>query len=263
VWGKQTLAQLSTTHDLSIKTIHKLLKTHVFPKTLPYLQIPAQSIYLVIDAYYRKRGDGTIIFRAVNLQVNLLWRDIGSETIADYLWGVELLEAAGYKILGIIIDGRRGVSKALESHAPVQYCQFHQIKTATKYLTKKPKTEAGQSLRRIALAITEIDQELYDRLLARWHFHYGKLIKEKTKHPLGGWSYTHKSIRSCYYSLVHNSSHLFTCMEHPFMSNTTNSLDGSISHLRTLHRIHRGIRLNGRLNFTEGVLRGKTTIFYQ
>ncbi len=260
MWGKQTFAQLASRYKLGLSTVQKLLDLHVFPKFFPYQQIKSQAIYLVIDAYYRKRGDGTIIFRAVNLQVNLLWRDIGSETITDYLWGVELLEKAGYKILGIIIDGRRGVTRALETHAPVQYCQFHQIKTATKYLTKKPKTEAGQALRRIALVLTKIDQGLYDRLLARWHFHYGELIKEKTKHPTGGWSYTHKSIRSCYYSMIHNSAHLFTYREHPHMSNTTNSLDGSISHLRTLHRIHRGTRLTRRLNFTEGVLRGISTI---
>lgn len=261
MWGKQTLLQLAITYHLSVSSISKLLKLHVYPKLFPYQQLAPQAIYLVIDAYYRNRGDGTIIFRTTNLGVNLLWRDIKSETIADYLWGVELLERAGYKILGIVIDGRRGVTKALLHHAPIQYCQFHQVKTAIKYLTKKPKTEAGKALKRIALALTKIDQNLYSCLLSRWHFHYGEMIKERTIHPNGTWSYTHKQLRSCYYSLLHNTPYLFTYREHPCMPNTTNSLDGSISHLRTLHRIHRGTRLTNRLNFTEGVLRGKTTIF--
>ena len=259
MWGKQNLEQLAQTHQLGTKTIQKILQKHTSKTTSPSEEITPQSIYLVIDAFYRSRGDGTILFRAVTLKQNLLWKDIRYETIDDYVWGVERLIELGWHIMGIVIDGRRGTIKRLSEYAPVQHCQFHQLQTVTKYLTKRPKSEAGQALKRVASTLTQIDRKTFEKLLNYWYQKYGDLVKEKTHHPLGRWSYTHESLRSCYYSLVHNTPHLFTYRDHPFMPNTTNSLDGSISHLRTLHRIHRGSQLRTRRNFTEEVLRGKTT----
>lgn len=259
MWGKQTLVQLAESEQVSIRTIQNRLNKHRSPKTSPLGDVSPQSIYLVIDAYYRKRGDGTIVFRSSNLQQNLLWRDIGYETIADYVWGVEMLLDAGWHIMGIVIDGRRGTLQALEKYTPVQHCQFHQLQTVTKYLTRKPKSEAAQALKRVASTLTQADQPTFARLLDYWYQKYGTLTKERTYHPGGGWSYTHENLRSCYFSLLHNLPHLFTYRDHPCMPNTTNTLDGSISHLRTLHRIHRGAKLHKRRNFTEEILRGKPT----
>src|SRR5204863_7931209 len=52
--------------------------------------------------------------------------------------------------LAAVVDGRRGFL-AVFKDIPVQICQFHQIKQVTKYLTRRPKTEAGVELRTLAL----------------------------------------------------------------------------------------------------------------
>lgn len=259
VWGKQTLAQLSTKYHLDHKTIQKYFRERHPETRFPYELIPPHPIFLVIDAYYRSRGDGTIVFRVPKLQQNLLWYDIKYETILDYTNGVQSLVDSGWVIKGITIDGRPGTVRALEYYAPVQHCQFHQLQIVTKYLTKRPKFDSHIALKRVASTLTRVNETVFTQLLDAWFFKYGHLLKERTSHPGGGWSYTHEHLRSCYNSLRRNLPHLFTYVGYPGMPNTTNSLDGSISHLRTLHRIHRGKSFSPQENFPGEVLRGKTT----
>lgn len=261
MWEKQSLTVLAARHDLSVTTLKQRLDQYLPPAIYPYQVLPPQPIFLVIDAYYRNREDGTIIFRAENFKQNLYWQHIPYETIADYLEGVILLIQHNWTILGITVDGRKGVLQTLSLYAPVQHCHFHQLAIVTRYLTKNPKLEAGVVLRAIALTLPQTTLgELTDRL-TRWHAKYKTPLKERTYHPQGNWSYTHKRLRSCYYSLTRNLPYLFTYQNHPGMPNTTNSLDGSISHLRTLHRVHRGLTLRRRCKVTEEVLRGKPTRF--
>ena len=259
VWEKMTLQELSIRFEMSIPVVRSLLARHQENTTPPYTLMTPQSVYLVIDAFYRSRGDGTIVFRSVTHHKNLLWRDIKYETIADYVSGVQELISAGWIILGITIDGRKGTLEALSKYAPAQHCQFHQLQTVTKYLTKRPKLEPHIALKRVSSILIKTDESTFTRLLERWFIRYGDLVKERTYHPGGGWSYTHGNLRSCYLSLKRNNPHLFTYLDYPGMPNTTNTLDGSISHLRTLHRIHRGMNLRLRRKVTEELLRGKST----
>jgi hypothetical protein len=238
--------------------MNALLNAYEPPKTQPYQELLPCSIVLVIDAFYWQRGDGVMLFRAVNLKRNLLWFLIKSETIADYLTGVNRLIEAGFNITGFVVDGRKGVVKALEKIAPVQYCQFHQKKTIRGYLTKNPKHEAAIELKAIADKLTTTDKLSLEANLQKWHIKWDDPLKERTEHPGGGWGYTHRRLRSAYFSLIHNLPWLFTCHNYPEIPNTTNSLDGSISHLRTLHRVHRGVQLRRRCNLTDTLLRGKT-----
>jgi len=261
VWGKQTLAQLSAKYDLDHKTIQKYFRERRPETRFPYELIPPHPVFLVIDAYYRKRGDGTIVFRVPELQQNLLWYDLEYETILSYTKGVSCLVEAGWTLKGITIDGRPGTIKALEYYAPVQHCQFHQLATVTRYLTKRPKEESHRSLKRVASILPHTNEQTLTKLLDKWHEKYGELLSKRTYHPGGSWSYTHANLRSCYRSLRRNLPHLYTYLDYEDMPNTTNSLDGSISHLRTLQRIHRGKSFSSKENFSGGLLRGKTTSF--
>jgi hypothetical protein len=257
VWGKQTIEQLANAKRVSVPVLRSKLDQYQIPLSQPCQQLVPGSIVLVIDAYFRKRGDGTIVFRAPGLGKNLLWYDIQYETVATYLYGVKLLQDAGWKILGFTVDGRRGVVSALETIAPVQHCQFHQKATIRRYLTNRPKLLAAQELKAIAAQLTVTDQDSFTAQLEIWHRAWDKLLKERTQHPSGGWSYTHRHLRAAYRSLNTNSPWLFTCHQYPDIPNTTNSLDGSISHLRTMHRVHRGIQLHRRLKLTDELLRGR------
>ena len=80
------------------------------------------------------------------------------------------------KILGVqskafVIDGRRGVRQLLLKmfpNAPIQLCQFHAVQTVTKYLTKKPKLEAGKQLRKIALELKFCGRIRFARKIKKW-----------------------------------------------------------------------------------------------
>lgn len=175
------------------------------------------------------------------------------------------MRKVGWEIQGFVIDGRKGVAQALQAYAPVQYCQFHQKKTIKKYLTSNPQTQPAIELKIIADRLTFTDRPSLEGWLQAWHEKWAETLKERTIHPESQrWSYTHKRLRSAYFSLIHNLPWLYTYHERMVelnklpIPNTTNSLDGSISHLRTKVRVHSGVKKLSRQKITDTLLRGKT-----
>lgn len=157
----------------------------------------------------------------------------------------------------MVIDGRKGV-KELFSDIPVQICQFHQIKTVNRYLTRKPKLEAAQELRLIALGLTMMDERYFTELLSCWHEKWKEFLKERTTNPIDPkkWNYTHKRVRAAYYSLKRNAPNLFTYQKYPELNipNTTNSADGFFGRLKELLRVHRGMNKEKRYQLIREIL---------
>lgn len=255
--ANKRLPQLADDTHVSIPVMRARLDAYETPGTRPYQELTPRPTMLVIDAYFRSRGDGTLIFRSPELKRNLYWKDITYETVAEYVAGVHLMQAAGWTFTGFTVDGRKGVVSALAATAPVQYCQFHQKKTIRDYLTKNPKTAAAQELKALTSLLTMTDEASFQAWLTAWHTKWHEFLKERTVHPDGSTSYTHRRLRAAYRSLHTNLPYLFTYQSHAGMPNTTNTLDGSISHLRTMHRVHRGIKLRRRRKVTDTLLRGK------
>ena len=84
----------------------------------------------------------------------------------------------------------------------VQLCQFHQVKTVSRYLTRNPKTYAGKALWRLALTLKNSRQSDFERNLQTWFEQYQNYLNERTFNPETGKShYTHKNIRSAYYGI--------------------------------------------------------------
>jgi hypothetical protein len=83
------------------------------------------------------------------------------------------------------------VAKVFED-IPIQTCQFHQVKIVTKYLTRRPKTEAGQKLREIALCLKDSNEigfttlncldGMFSQLKNRLNVHRG--AKQKFRYKL-------------------------------------------------------------------------------
>lgn len=262
MWGKQTYSQLAVKHHVGLKAIQQWIDAFTHPNTYPYQEMFPRPINLVIDAFYWRRGEGVLVFKAHQLKRCLFWLEITTESIALYQAGVTLLLAANWQIISITVDGRRGVLQTLSAYAPVQLCHFHQLATVTRYLSKNPQLQAAIELKKIAASLTTTHPDRWAVILQVWHQKHRLFLKEKTYHPSGRWSYTHRRARSCYYSLVRNAVYLFAYQKDRTIPNTTNSMDGYISHLRTLHRIHRGTKLHRRRKITEEVLRGKSTKKY-
>ena len=174
---------------------------------------------------------------------NLYWNEIFSESPSVYQVGIYELSRRGFNIKALVIDGRRGVKEAFPD-IPIQMCQFHQLRIITRYLTTRPKLEAGQELRAIALLLVAKTEAEFTRLLAGWYVKWNEFLKKKTIDVENGrWRYTHRRLQSAYFSFTRNLSYLFTYEKHPLLNipKTTNCVEGVFSHVKIALRVHRGL----------------------
>ncbi len=194
------------------------------------------GMLVVIDPYAEAMlGENAVLYYAV-LE--------GTERTVDYEVSTDTIEAMGYSILAVTIDGRRGVRNMLEARGiPVQHCQFHQLMAMTRCLTKKPRLTQNIELRTIALTLAKTDELSFENALADWYTRHGKWLKQRdtvTKR------YAHERTRRAYFSLVRNLEHLFT-YQHDYLqesglkvANTTSPLDGRFGVWKDKLIPHRG-----------------------
>lgn len=205
----------------------------------------SQPINLIMDATFFSRSDGVLICRAN--QKNIYWKEIDGEKMRYYRDILNDLITVGFRFSSFVIDGRRGVKELLLQmfpQVPLQLCQFHQIKIVTRYLSRKPKLEAGKELRAITLTLTRTTEKSFVRKLQAWYGKWCGFLRERTvDSATGRWRYTHDRVRSSYFSLKRNLPYLFTYQRYPQLKipNTTNSCEGSFSHWKKKIALHRGL----------------------
>lgn len=126
-----------------------------------------QPTVLVPDTTFWGRHYGVVVFRSWNLKRNIWWNEVESEKVAHYRYGRKILEERGWTFVAAVVDGRRGLATVFKD-LPVQVCHFHQQKTVTKYLTRRPKTEAGVELRRLSFTLSRTTEKVFTRELLAW-----------------------------------------------------------------------------------------------
>ncbi|MBU4338021.1 hypothetical protein KKB43_05260 [Patescibacteria group bacterium] len=240
IHGKQTLKDLSAKYHRGKKWINQQLNSvKISSNNLPN----PQPIVIIADVTFFERSYGIVVIREPNFKKNIYWKEVSTETPDIYWQARTQIEQQGFTLKGVVIDGKRGV-KEVFLDLPVQMCQFHQVAIINRYLTRKPKLDAGKELRKIALALTDSSEKEFTFLLNSWYEKWKHFLQEKSinfeTHKL---HYTHKRLRSAYRSLKTNLPYLFTYQKHPELKtpNATNFLDGTFSYFKTLLRIHRGM----------------------
>ena len=207
-------------------------------------EVEPQGLVIVADATFFGRAYGFIIFRAPEIKKNLYVNSLMYESVYQYQLGRIAIENQGFKIKAIVLDGRPGV-RNLFSDVPVQMCHFHQKQIIRRHLTSNPQLPAGIELKVITDTLTITDEKTFTNKFISWCNKWDEFLKERTVNPVTrGWSYTHKRVRSARRSIKINLPYLFTYQKYPKLNipNTTNSLDGSFSHLKEKVGIHRGLR---------------------
>lgn len=217
-----------------------------------------QETIIVPDTTFWGRSYGVCVFRSWNLKRNLWWHEVSGEKVIHYQYGRKILEEKGWGFTAAVVDGRRGLASVFKD-IPVQVCQFHQMKTVTKYLTRRPKTEAGVELRLLSLTLTKTDEQTFTRALDAWNQKWKDFYTEKTY--LTGtrhWYYTHKNVRSAYKSLERNLPSLFTYQKYPELKipNTTNTIDGYFASVKKKVAAHHGLRKDRRYKVISELLGG-------
>lgn len=253
VWKRQTVHQLAITYGRSEKWIREQLDQ---AKPQGFYLHP-QPIIGIADCTFWSRQYGVLVIRAADLKQNLYWLEVTAETALRYREARTILEELGFTFQAIVLDGKPGIKEVLTG-IPIQHCQFHQIKTINKYLTRRPKLQAAKELRAVALALTKVDEIYFTTLLNQWHAKWKDFLKERTVDPVAGkWFYTHKRIRSAYRSLHTNLPYLFTYQRHPELNipNTTNSLDGNFGQLKKILNVHNGLTQRRRWKLIQEILR--------
>lgn len=227
--------------------------------SLPSL-VPQRTV-LIVDTTFWGRSYGVCVFFSKELKRAIWWHEVENERMAHYHYGRKILEEKGWTFSAVVVDGRRGSLNVFKG-IPIQVCQFHQMKQVTKYLTRRPKTDAGKELRELTLTLTDSEEATFKAALDAWHAKWGDFIEEKTVLEfINGkkkWYYTHKKVRSAYRSLRHNLPYLFTYQTYPELNipNTTNDLDGSFSALKKKLSVHHGLRRDRRFKVISELLGG-------
>ena len=243
--GKQTLEELARKYGKS----HVWVRARLDERAVDMpTDLTPQTTIVVPDTTFWGRHYGVTVFRSWSLRRNLWWNEVESEKTIHYHYGRKILEERGWVFVAAVVDGRRGLATVFKD-IPVQVCHFHQLKTVTKYLSRRPKTEAGRELRALALTLTKSNEQEFSKQLVAWEKKWHDFYTERT-YLLGTkhWYYTHKNVRSAYMSLKRNLPNLFTYQKHPELDipNTTNTIDGYFTSLKKKVGAHHGLRRDRR-----------------
>jgi hypothetical protein len=198
--------------------------------------------------------------RSPELKTNLGWSWIREETKEAYASLRKEIEAKGFRLKAVVLDGRQGIPSVFKG-IPVQICQFHQLQIVRRKLTLRPKTQAGVELLHLGLNITKYTETSFKLELDIWENRHKDFLEEKTYCSFcKKFHYTHKRVRSARFSLRKNLPFLFTYEKYPELNipNTTNSLDGYWSRLKNLLGAHRGKSKERIRKITEEILRKQT-----
>jgi len=219
----------------------------------------AQSIVVGMDCSFFGRGYGIIVARSPRLKQNLYWKQITTENKIVYEEARKYLEQAGFAIKAVVIDAKHGI-KEVFSDLVVQICHYHQQQIIQRYLTNRPKTEAGQELRQISNSLTHQSEKSFGEALKAWHDKWKSLLAERTLAPDGKhWWYTHRQLRAAYRSLRTNLPYLFSYQRYPDLCipNTNNSLEGYFGKLKALLNNHHGLKRWRRYQMIQAVLNNR------
>jgi len=253
VFGKQTLKQLANKYGKTKKTIQKHLDRHQEAQSN---SLAAEPIVIGMDCSFFGRGYGIIVARCPGLKQNLYWKEITTENKAVYEEARRYLETAGFNIRAVVIDSKHGIREVFSDRV-IQICQYHQQQIVGRYLTTRPKTQAGQELKFLAKSLTKIDEQLFTESLGEWHEKWRGFLTERTFTPdRKHWWYTHKRLRAAYRSLHTNLPYLFSFQRYPELCipNTNNSLEGYFSKLKKLLNNHNGLKRWRRYKLIEAIL---------
>ena len=249
---KQSKSQLAEQFKCSRMTIHRYLNKSIKNSNFA---VP-DSVHLIMDTTYFGRKYGVMVLFDARTKQTLSVDEVAYETNALYFEAVNKLKEKGVEIQSITCDLRQGLTD-LFPNIPVQLCQFHQIKNIRKYLTNKPKTMAGIELNAITLTLTKTNRNTFENELNQWFIKYKSFLNERTINAETGRShYTHKRLRSAFFSLKRNLPYLFVFEDFPDLNipNTTNLLEEKFKDVKRLLSNHQGMRKDNKILFIKDFL---------
>ena len=252
---KQTKEELAKDFGCSSRTITRYLNKSIKNNNFP----TPKSVILLMDTTYFGRKYGVMVLFDARTKQALSVDEVKYETNVLYFEAVNKLKAKGIKIQSITYDLRKGLVD-LFPNIPVQLCHFHQNQNIKRYLTNNPKMPASIELKRISLTLTKTNKETFENELKQWYKKYKSFLNERTVNPETRKShYTHKRLRSAFFSLKRNLPYLFVFEDFPDLNipNTTNLLEEKFKDMKRSLSNHQGMRKDNKILFIKDFLSTK------
>lgn len=259
--GRQTIKQISHLSGYSERTLKRYF--HEYLDRVPVFSVrPSERVNLLIDGTYFGKDLCLVLYRDNTIKYTQLYRLTNGEWYEELKEDLENLLALGIQIESITCDGHKALLKAIHKvckHVTVQRCTVHVQRMCRIWLTMRPKSEAGISLRRIVskLHLITNDKECNYWLhsLAGWYAQYAVYLKEKSFNPdTNRYWYKHKLLRRSYFTIINALPELFQYLHNQRIPKSTNGLESFFGHLKSHVTLHRGLSKQHRKNFIKWYL---------
>ena len=246
--NKQTVRELSVHYGVSESTIKRRLHNIAIEWEQPVL---SGSGFVHLDATYWGHNWGILIGQDERTGIVLYLAFIRNETTADYVAAVESIEARGYEIRGLIIDGKQALFREFSGYK-IQMCQFHMKQIVRRYLTLNPRLKAARALKELMGTLTVSDKATFEEAYQGWKEEWHDTLCHRSRLKSGKTQYTHKRLRSAMRSIDFYLSYLFTFQSAPGMPNTNNKIEGTFTDLKKNLNNHSGMSEMNRKRFICG-----------
>ncbi len=265
--GKVNREKIGETSGLSrptISTRFKVFFEHPLPAKLVWEILPVKPLsspwVYGVDGKWLRRNGVFLINRNITTGENLYWSFASSESYLALYQDLEaLVNLPGFHLpLGAVSDWKGAIVSAVASYLgdiPHQRCLTHVERTAKSLLPKHSPFPATLALRRIALGLIEVSNELEEYIwqleLADWRTQYGFMLTERTVNPNAKhrWWYTHGNVRRAWSLLTKDQEPFFIHLKQPFIPSSNNSLEGTISQMSGKLSDHRGMKTPQQVSF--------------
>ena len=246
--GKTSVWELARAYRVSRQILSRRFRPY-FQRTASW-QAPAAIRILVLDGAY-VHGRSLVVLVALTEDGIACWTFAPRETAAAWCMLLDQLPRPAV----VVCDGQKGLLKALHAVWPgvgIQRCHFHVLQLARRYLTRHPKTEAGQKIQALMRNLVHIRTESaadgWRIAFEAWEARYASFLAERTYYRAGirmRWWYTHRHLRGMRSLVQRAAPHLFTFLQYPGTPNTTNHVEGGVNAMiAEALRLHRGLRLH-------------------
>lgn len=248
---KQTYSELSVKYWISKRTVQKYLDEYVVEE----VDIEPQNAIVLVDTTYFS-DLWVMLFKNALTWKRIHYQFVPNETKSAYVLWIEHLKSEWWIIQAIVCDGKKGLLWWFWD-IPTQLCQFHQLQTIRRYITKNPILEPNKELKEIASWLCRTEKSCFESELQKWYEKHKEFINEKWITEDWKGYYIHKRTRSAYFSLKRNIKYLFVYEEHMWkldIPNTTNAIEAVFSHLKYKVNLHRWLRLDRKIKLIRYLL---------
>jgi len=264
----ERLAHLRNTKPSALlKSFDRFWNTEINP--IPY---QGNGKVLMVDGIILEKNS-CILIAIDGDGIPITWYSCLRENFGSWIKLFELVKEQGVTNPSCIVsDAQKGLIQAIKwafRHTPHQRCMTHVVRLAQAWLTRNPKTVAGQELLLLVKSLYGIETKdqvnIFKKDFNCWLEKYHDFLKEKSISPetKRKW-YTHRKLRAIRSLITGAVPDLFTFLEILNVPRTTNKLEGGVnSPIKALIRHHRGMKIQHRQTLVFRFLRARQKKKYQ